>query len=123
MQARVAETRDLGLVPPSETLPTSHAEMLDFLQRIATMRRPDPSITSTTLQEGVSELNRLEAEEAEVSQELSLLKRRFAEMEQLQASASQFRDAVHLQRDRLQVSKWLAGQLTASMIARFAGMN
>ena len=110
MQARVAETRDLGLAPASEILPTSHAEMLDFLRRIATMRRPDPSITSATLQEGVSELNRLEAEEAEVSQELSLLKRRFAEMEQLQASASQFRDAVHLQRDRLQVSNWLGRQ-------------
>ena len=107
MQARVAETRDLGLAPPSEQLPTSHTEMLEFLRRIATMRRPDPSITSATLQEGVSELNRLEAEEGEVSQELSLLKRRFAEMEQLQASASQFRDALHLQRDRLQVSKWL----------------
>ena len=49
----------------------------------------------------------LEGEESEVDQQLRHLRRRQEEMSKLQENAARFRDSLSVQRDRLQVAKWL----------------
>jgi hypothetical protein len=82
-------------------------EMLDALRTVASLKRPERTVTVADIQESGEELQRLSAEEAAVSQELSTLGRRLSEMEQLRKSVSEFKGALALQKDRLQVSKWL----------------
>jgi DNA repair exonuclease SbcCD ATPase subunit len=111
-QARVAEARDLGLLEKDTPTPDAHTDRLVLLRQIVTVPRPDLTISSQTVAEGVDELNMLHSEEASVAQELSRLRRRFAEMEQLRATSAQVRDAVQIQRDRLHVSRWLKSNQT-----------
>lgn len=110
IRARFAEARDLGLANPTEAEPVSDQDLLDRLAVIATMRRPDTHVTQATIGDTVDELGRLASEESEISEKLSNSRRRISEMEQLKANAAQFRDTVHVQRDRLSLSKWLGRQ-------------
>ena len=69
-------------------------------------------MTAAAVNEGVTELNRLNSEEQAVAQELSRLRRRSAEMEQLRQSSTSYQGSIVLQRDRLQLSRWLSDQHT-----------
>jgi hypothetical protein len=107
LQASVAEARDLGFLPSIDPSHMSRGEMLEALKGVAALKRPERSVTAADIQESGDELRRLSSEEATVSQELSTLGRRLAEMQQLRESIGSFRDALALQRDHLQVSQWL----------------
>jgi hypothetical protein len=110
--ARVSEARDLGLIPPTTPTPSQQAEVIELLRATATTFASQPQVTTTTVNEGVDELNRLNAEEQSVAQGLSILRRRMAEMEQLKRSAADYEGSITLQRDRLQLSRWLSEQYT-----------
>jgi DNA repair ATPase RecN len=56
----------------------------------------------------VRELNELEAEESKVSLELTSLRRRLVEMNRVRESASNYHEALRIQRDRLSISEWIA---------------
>jgi uncharacterized protein DUF3732 len=112
VNARVSEARDLGLI--STPLPTnvSKAESMEILREIARKITSDPEVTSQSVDEGVEELKRLNAEEQRAAQALSTIRRRVAEMEQLKDSAKQYQGSLTSQRDRLQLSRWLVEQHT-----------
>jgi hypothetical protein len=105
--ARLSEARELGLIEqlPVGTLPYEAA--LDVLRQIASAPKPDVNVTAASLNDGIEELNRLNAEEETLAQELSQLRKRLAEMEELRNSAETFKGAIQTQRDRLHVSRWL----------------
>jgi hypothetical protein len=106
VQARVSEARELGLIA-QDARAEDHLAAVALLRDVADVTRPELKITPATLQEGVEELNRLHAEEAENANQLSILRRRYSEMEQLRSNRSQYQAAVGTQRDRLQLSRWL----------------
>jgi hypothetical protein len=112
IDARVSEARDLGLIASDTPAPVSQSAAMELLRRIATTFNSDPLVTAAAVNEGVTELNRLNSEEQAAAQELSKLRRRSAEMEQLRKSSSSYQDSVVLQRDRLQLSRWLTNQQT-----------
>jgi hypothetical protein len=105
--ARLAEARDLGLGQRAQVSPSSYEATLDVLRETAASPRPEVNVTTDSLSEGIEELNRLNAEEENLSQELARLRQRLSEMEELRNSAGAFSNAIHTQRDRLQVSRWL----------------
>ena len=112
VDARVSEARDLGLISTPLPPNVSRVDSMEILRGIARKITADPEITSQSINEGVEELNRLNAEEQNAAQALSTLRRRVAEMEQLKDSARQYQGALTLQRDRLQLSRWLVEQHT-----------
>jgi hypothetical protein len=105
--ARLAEARDLGLAPHLSIEPLSYPATLDLLRQIASSPKPDVNVTVASINEGIEELNRLNAEEEGLAQELSQLRKRLAEMEELRNNAETFKSALQTQRDRLHVSRWL----------------
>jgi len=109
--ARLAEARDLGLGKQDHTA-RSYETTLDLLRQIAASPKPDVNLTSETLSEGVEELNRLNAEEDGLSEELARFRKRLSEMEELKTSAAAYRGALQTQRDRLQLSRWLQDKAT-----------
>jgi hypothetical protein len=112
IDARVSEAKDLGLIASDTPAPGSQSASMELLRGIATTFNSDPLVTAAAVNEGVTELNRLSSEEQGVAQELSRLRRRSAEMEQLRLSSSSYQGSVVLQRDRLQLSRWLSNQYT-----------
>jgi hypothetical protein len=112
IDARVSEAKDLGLIAVDSPAPTSQSTAMELLRGIATTFNSEPLVTAAAVNEGVTELNRLNREEQGVAQELSRLRRRSAEMEQLRESSSSYQSSVMLQRDRLQLSRWLNNQHT-----------
>jgi regulator of replication initiation timing len=95
------------LVPQLPTEPHSYLDTLDLLRQIASSPKPDVNITAASINEGIEELNRLNTEEEGLAQELSQLRKRLAEMEELRNNAETFKSALQTQRDRLHVSRWL----------------
>jgi Protein of unknown function (DUF3732) len=111
--ARVAEARDLGLLPSTFSRPTEFEATVDVLRRIVAAPRSELAVTAETLREGVDELNQLNREEETLAHELSRLRKRFSEMEELRANTATYKDALQIQRDRLQVSRWLSDQVSS----------
>lgn len=112
IDARVSEAKDLGLIASDAPAPAHQSAAMELLRGIATTFNFDPLVTAAAVNEGVTELNRLNSEEQGVAQELSRLRRRSSEMEQLRQSTSSYQGSVVLQRDRLQLSRWLSNQHT-----------
>jgi len=112
IDARVSEAKDLGLIASDAPAPANQGAAMDQLRAIAAAVNLDPLVTVAAVSEGVTELNRLSAEEQSVAQELSRLRRRSAEMEQLRQSSTSYQGSVVLQRDRLRLSQWLSDQQT-----------
>ncbi len=112
IDARVSEAKDLGLIASDTPVPAGQSVAMELLRRIAGTFNADPLVTAAAVNEGVTELNRLNSEEQAAAQELSRLRRRSAEMDQLRQSSSSYQGSVVLQRDRLQLSRWLSNQQT-----------
>ena len=112
IDARISEAKDLGLIAVDTPAPPSRSVAIELLRGIATTFSSDPLVTTAAVNEGVTELNRLNSEEQATAQELSRLRRRSAEMEQLRQSSSSYQGSLTLQRERLQLSRWLSDQHT-----------
>jgi hypothetical protein len=107
IDARLSEAKDMGLLSKAASLPTAAAEAIELLRDLSLNSAIGAEVTTTTVREGVEELNKLGKEEQQVTHELAVLRRRLAEMEQLKTTAGQYNGTVAVQRDRLQVSRWI----------------
>src|SRR5215475_3270569 len=109
IQARVSEAKELGLI--KETVPTTATQdqLINLLSKVVQMSNETAKVTTETISEAIAELTTLQQEEDTISLELSGFRRRMAEMSALKQSASQYQEALQIQRDRLQVSEWLKG--------------
>lgn len=112
IDARLAEARDLGLVTSPLPENVTQSASLEILRDIAATKALEQDVNSSTIDEGITELRRLNAEERKIAQSLSVFRRRASEMEQLKENAGLYHDSLVVQRDRLQLSRWLGEQST-----------
>ncbi len=108
LTAKFSEAQELGLTPKPEQLPTRE-QMIELLEEIVARTDLTITVSTATISEALRELNGLEAEEREVSRELTTLRHRLEEMNRMRAGGNQYDAAIGLQRGRLQLSSWLAG--------------
>lgn len=111
LQAKVSEALELGLLKDSSDELTRE-QMLTRLQEIVERTDATLAVSATTISDAVRELNELEGEESAVSHQLTSLRRRLTEMGRIQESAANYREALRIQRDRLQISDWLGQHRT-----------
>lgn len=123
LRARVSEARELGLVQGAPEGGLSREQMLGILQEVVNRTDATLAVSTTTISDAVRELNGLEDEESKVSHELTSLRRRLAEMSRIQESASNYHEALRIQRDRLQISDWLAQHRTGEENCPVCGGN
>lgn len=107
IQARVSEARELGLIEETVSANASRDDLVEILGQVAKSSMDEIRVTEETVSDAVGELIALQREEAHISQELSGLRKRFAEMSELRASTVQYQGALQVQRDRLSLSDWL----------------
>ncbi|AOK19235.1 hypothetical protein WL51_23270 [Burkholderia ubonensis] len=106
LEAKFSEAQELGLAArPQEKL--SRDQMIERLEEVVARTDLTLSVTTSTISEALHELSDLEAEEREVSRELTTLRHRLGEMNRMRIGVDQYQSALVLQRGRLQLSNWL----------------
>lgn len=107
LKAKFSEAQELGLIPrPDQDL--SRGQMIEQLEEVVARTDHSLSVSTSTISNALNELSGLEVEEREVSRELTTLRHRLGEMNRMKEGTQQYQAAVALQRDRLQLSTWLA---------------
>lgn len=103
-----SQARELGLIPPTIDVSDPIPNLIDALRLATTRGQQEARMTSDSIDASVSELVSLQREESERATTIAQARRRLSEMEQLRDTTTTYRGQLHVQRDRLRVSEWLA---------------
>ena len=108
IRAWESQAREIGLLtaPRDSTVPTE--SIIDQLRLVVHTGQRSPALTEQSVSAAIEELVALQQEESDRETAVAQLRRRLAEMEQLRDTATQYKGQLQVQRDRLQVAKWLA---------------
>ncbi len=109
LTAKFSEAQELGLMTKTEQPPTRD-QMIELLEELVARTDLTITVSTATISDALRELNSLEAEEREVSRDLTTLRHRLEEMNRMRVGGNQYDAAIGLQRGRLQLSSWLVGQ-------------
>ncbi|MDR4458944.1 MAG: DUF3732 domain-containing protein [Nitrospirales bacterium] len=107
LRSKVSEARELGLLPPQSTIELTREQMINAIEEVVQRTDVTLAVSANTISEAVAELGALESEESKVSFELTSLRRRLSEMHRIRERASNYHDALRIQRDRLHLSEWI----------------
>nr|WP_315428408.1 DUF3732 domain-containing protein [uncultured Albidiferax sp.] len=106
LMVKFSEAQELGLTPKSEQQPT-RGQMIELLEEVVARTDLTLSVSTSTISDALRELSGLDAEEREVSRELTTLRHRLEEMNRMSSGVDQYEAAIGLQRGRLKLSSWL----------------
>lgn len=105
-RSKVVEARELGLIDEvGQDIPLS--DMLAMLRQLVYVTDQQIRVSENTILESIIEIEQLNKQESSVSQELTGLRRRLQEMRLVRDSATSYREALIIQRDRLKITDWL----------------
>ena len=104
-----SQARELGLLTSPLDPGAPISTLIDQLRGVARATDRAPGMTEETISASINELVSLQKEETACATRTAQLRRRFAEMEQLRQTATQYKGQLQVQRDRLKVAEWLAG--------------
>jgi Protein of unknown function (DUF3732) len=107
LRSRVSEAQELGLIIALPVSDLNREKMLGLLGDVVQRTDVTLAVSATTISEAVKELSDLDAEESNASFELTALRRRLVEMNRFRESASNYHQALRIQRDRLQIADWI----------------
>ena len=85
-------------------------EAIRLLRTVAASSGQNLSTTSETINSTLEELTGLRNEEQRTSLELTTLRQRWIEMSRLRRAASEYRDALQVEEERLSISRWLLNE-------------
>ncbi|MDD5333914.1 MAG: DUF3732 domain-containing protein [Rhodoferax sp.] len=107
LKAKFSEAQELGLTTRTDVEP-SRDQMIELLSEIVSRTDLTLAVTTNTITDAMQELGSLEGEERTVSRELTVLRHRLEEMNRMRRGADAYQGALIVQRDRLQLSKWIS---------------
>jgi hypothetical protein len=108
IKAWESQARELGLITSTPDPEAKVSTVIDQLRGVVRLAGNLPNVSEDTISASVKELVALQREESERATAVAQLRRRLSEMEQLRETATQYKGQLQVQRDRLQVSKWLS---------------
>jgi predicted DNA-binding protein YlxM (UPF0122 family) len=122
-QAWLRQAVELGLFPADQSLPDDWSTILDLLRGVVASKvahaRPSLSGIDVTL----SRLEVLRSLEAGRAAELAEHRQRLNELRRLRESADAYGSSMHIQRDRLSLSKWLRSLADAEQTSELVGVG
>lgn len=110
-QAWLRQAVEFGLLPSEQEIPDQWPDILEVLRRasLSNSRNARPSLTGTDV--GLTRLAELRREESQTATELTLYRQRLNELRRLSESSIAYGGALVIQRDKLDIAKWLRGQV------------
>jgi hypothetical protein len=119
----ITEALDLGLLAAMPGDEVSTEGQLEILTRLSLLQRPEPRVTSAGVAEVDRDFLKLKMSESATASEVLALRRRRHEIASLRDSAGKFRGGVAIQKERLEVSRWLSSQLDENTKCPLCGGN
>ncbi|MCA1050986.1 DUF3732 domain-containing protein [Priestia aryabhattai] len=104
---RVSEAKELGLVTESISVNSSKEELINIIKKVVDSPNYEASASINTINEAMKEIVDLQNQETHLATRLSILRKRFTEMSKLKDNTIQFKGTLQLQRERLNISRWL----------------
>lgn len=110
-QAWLRQAIELGLLSPGQVIPSEWPDIVDLLRRasLSNSRNARPSLPGIDV--GLARLTELRREESQTATELTLFRQRLNELRRLSESSVAYGGALVVQRDKLDIAKWLRGQV------------
>jgi hypothetical protein len=108
-QGWLRQAVEFGLLPPDTAIPAEWSEVVDLLRRVASSNSRVALTTVESITPTLQELERLRELEDTAAAELSVRRQRLNEINKLIESSASYGDAIRIQRDRLDIAKWLRG--------------
>lgn len=108
LKAKYSEAQELGLLADADG-ELSRDQMIEALAEVVSRADLTMAVTSSSISGALKELAELDSEERAVSRDLTVLRHRLEEMSRMRRGADAYQVALTVQRDRLQLSHWLAG--------------
>lgn len=112
LKSKFSRAKELGLIAKDTEENISRDQMIVRLQKIISQTDITLAVTTSTISAALSELSNLENEERKISRELSTLRHRLEEMNRIQVGIEQYNSALSVQKNRLQLSNWLASKVS-----------
>lgn len=111
-QAWLRQAVEFGLLPPDQQIPEQWPDILEVLCRasLSNSRNARPSLPGIDV--GLARLAQLRREESQTATELTVYRQRLNELRRLSESSIAYGGALVVQRDKLDIAKWLRGQVT-----------
>jgi hypothetical protein len=110
LQLNIARARELGLIGTDVKSTLPQAEAMRLLRAVAASSGQNLGTSSESINSTLEELTELRNEEQEISLELTHLRQRWVEMSRLRRAATEYRDALQVEEERLSISRWLLSE-------------
>jgi len=110
LQLNIARARELGLIDTHVRSTIPQAEAIRLLRTVAAGNGQNLSTTPNSINSTLEELTGLRNEEQEISLDLTGLRQRWIEMSRLRRAATEYRDALQVEEERLSISRWLLSE-------------
>jgi len=106
IQSKITTAREMGLIQ-QEPISGSLTDMIRVLREIASAPIVEPRVTASRVENAADEAVALQREEQTTSSDLTHLKRRLSDMKRLRSASDEYRGALEVRRERLQISEWI----------------
>ena len=110
LRSRFTQATELGLFPRQDVGSLTRDQMLTQFDELVQRTSLTTAVSEQTISDAVKELGELESEEENCSRQLTVLRRRLAEMNRAKSSTDAYNDGLRIRRERLQISRWLGEQ-------------
>jgi hypothetical protein len=108
LQTNVAKAVEFGLVKEFDFSNFDRTKAIRTLRRVAEHRAAVPDIRPDNLEAVSTRVSQLRAQETEYSLNLSELRQRMVEMDNLREASTSYRRSIQVQQERLEVSRFIA---------------
>jgi flagellar motility protein MotE (MotC chaperone) len=106
----VRQAIELGLIEPTTEIPADWGKLLRLLRYVAGRNRTGVTPSVASIETALGELQRYREQERRIASALSERRQRLNEIQRLIDSSQSYGSAILIQRDRLEIAKWLGAQ-------------
>ncbi|QYD68282.1 DUF3732 domain-containing protein [Paraburkholderia edwinii] len=103
---------EYGLLPAHTTVPNDWSSIVDLLRAAMQSDTQAAAPTLASMDVTLARLTELRTAESTLVMNLNHSRNRLHELRRLEESSDAFRDGLHVQRDRLELSRWIRGLAT-----------
>lgn len=114
-QAWVRNAIEFGLLPSDTQIPAEWENIVDLLHRATTTNTRTAFASLKSIEPSLEQLQVLRQQEEEAAAELGELRQRLNEVQRVVNSSESYGSAIRIQRDRLDIARWLKARARQSV--------
>jgi hypothetical protein len=122
-QGWLRQAIELGLLPPDQVIPAEWPNIIDLLRQVVASHSLNARPSLAGIDVTLTRLEVLRRNETEAAAQLTQHRQRMNELRRLRESSDAYGAAMHIQRDRLALAKWLRSLVEAESADPIVGLG